>query len=180
MANQLAVYLEKRKKLNELSDLYSSLGRYNEASLVHYRAAATDAKSTEGAQQLHVKAQKVKYVVNSHFGNPSNLDGQHVTEHVNLLERASPVLSSAAEKFSGRVTVFSLLAYCAANHFEVRLVFTCLTFRKLDNSLLRRLQKICSTLHWPSRSAISSLKSSTCGLVWWEEVKGRLGKTARA
>jgi len=118
VANQLAVYLEKRKKLNELSDLYSSLGRYNEASLVHYRAAATDAKSTEGAQQLHVKAQKVKYVVNSHFGNPSNLDAQHVTEHVNLLERASPVLSSAAEKFSGRVTVFSLLAYCAANYFE--------------------------------------------------------------
>ena len=62
VANQLAVYLEKRKKLNELSDLYSSLGRYSEASLVHYRSAATLSDAT---QPLHVKAQKVKYVVNA-------------------------------------------------------------------------------------------------------------------
>ena len=65
VANQLAVYLEKRKKLNELSDLYSSLGRYSEASLVHYKAANEKSADTP----LHVKAQTIKYVVNSHFGN---------------------------------------------------------------------------------------------------------------
>ena len=64
-------------------------------------------------------------MVNAHFTSTSNLDGQHVTEHVNLLERASPVLSApgaATDRLftkGGRVTVFTLLSYCAANHFEV-------------------------------------------------------------
>ena len=50
VSSQLTVYLERRRKLTELSDLYSSLGRYSEAALVHYKAAAiTDPKHQQSA-----------------------------------------------------------------------------------------------------------------------------------
>jgi len=139
VSSQLTVYLERRRKLTELSDLYSSLGRYSEAALVHYKAAAiTDPKHQQSASPqdpslLHDKAQKVKYVLNSHFGGNINSDTPHVTEHVNLLERASPVLTAAAaataqststgpivkqEGINNRITVFNLLSFCAANYYE--------------------------------------------------------------
>ena len=64
---------------------------------------------------LHDKAQKVKYVLNSHFGGNINSDTPHVTEHVNLLERASPVLTAG-------VTTNSIICYQGKSIFSLGLL----------------------------------------------------------
>ena len=61
---------------------------------------------------LHDKAQKVKYVLNSHFGGNINSDTPHVTEHVNLLERASPVLTAG-------LTTNSIICYQGKSIFSL-------------------------------------------------------------
>ena len=113
VVNQLAVYLEKRNKRNELSELYSSLGRYNDSALIQYKAECS-LKSG-----LEVKIRRLKAVLNTHF--QSNPDSQHVIEHLNLLERASPVLANPVKDANAPptepITVHNLLAFCSYNYF---------------------------------------------------------------
>ena len=85
----LAAYLEKRGHFNDLVDLYSSLGQYHEAALVQYKASLVQA----GRGGIDAKIRKIKAALSTSYFSQSS-DAVHLVEHINLLERTSPVLSA--------------------------------------------------------------------------------------
>ena len=86
---QLAVYLEKRGLFTDLIELYASLGQYQDAALVQYKAALFQA--SKGG--IDSKVRKIKTALATPYFSQSS-DSGHLVEHVNLLERASPVLAA--------------------------------------------------------------------------------------
>ena len=86
--NHLVAYLEKRESYNELTDLLTRTGRYDDAGLVNYNQALN-------LKSIDDRAICIKRVQNNHFhGSP---DGYHLMEHQHLLERLSPVIASDAK-----------------------------------------------------------------------------------
>ena len=88
MVNHLVAYLEKRKSYQDLSDLLTASGRYEEAALVSYNQALN-------LTSIDDKARRIKNVLQAHFHR--HPDANHLIEHVHLLERLSPVIASDAK-----------------------------------------------------------------------------------
>jgi hypothetical protein len=86
---QLVVYLEKRGLFNDLIDLYSSLGQYNEAALIQYKASLVQS----GRGGINGKARRIKSALSTPYFSQCS-DSCHLVEHINLLERTSPILAA--------------------------------------------------------------------------------------
>ena len=85
VVHHLVAYLRKRKAFQELSDLLTSTGRYEEAALVAYGQVLQ-------CSSIDEKVRKIKTVLQTSFHRHS--DANHLIEHVHLLERLSPVIAS--------------------------------------------------------------------------------------
>merc|ERR1712183_894486 len=112
---QLAVYLEKRGLFTDLIELYASLGQYQDAALVQYKAALV--QTSKGG--IDSKVRKIKTALATPYFSQSS-DSGHLVEHVNLLERASPVLAAVpsfqpsplAPTLKELITVHDLIVCC--------------------------------------------------------------------
>lgn len=157
VVNHLVSYLQKKKCYQECIDLLTASGRYEEASLVAYKHALT-------FNNIDEKIRKIKNVLQTSFHNhPDN--AKHLIEHINLLERLSPVIASDSKNseitqrqnqthvptLSGSSSVMNFAFY--ANYFH---------FGKPDNLLsspaaLKKVHKLTEKQSvWVATSARAS------------------------
>ena len=76
-------------------DLHGSLGQYHEAALIQYKGtlAQPNRQNAGSGGNLDVRIRKLKQVLaTSNF--TQSMDSAHLVEHINLLERTSPILSA--------------------------------------------------------------------------------------
>ena len=170
---QLAVYLEKRGQFNDLIDLYSSLGQYHEAALVQYKASLVET----GRGGMDGKIRKIKAALSTSFFSQSS-DSSHLVEHVNLLERTSPVsaalpsiqATSSQTPLGGTGSAsFSSIAPTLGNPITVHDLIVCCTYHygiEVPENLLHSAQAIKKCHKLTDRQFV------------WAALKGRAGKNA--
>jgi hypothetical protein len=90
--NHLAAYLEKKKSFQELADLLTASGRYEESAIVCYQQVIQQ-QSNSG--QIDDTVRKFKILLQQNFHR--HPDANHLIEHVHLLERLSPVIAADAK-----------------------------------------------------------------------------------
>ncbi len=131
----LAAHLETRGSVGPLTDLLVSLGKHEEAALVHYRQACAQAAPD-------ARTRRIKSALQNHFhGHP---DAPLVVQHLHLLERLAPVLAADARdpKISHEVglslsgggeTAASALLYLCYHHYgkEENLLQSPAAFKKV-------------------------------------------------
>lgn len=123
VVNHLVAYLQKRKSYQDLSDLLTASGRYEEAALVSYQQVLQ-------LNSVDDKVRRIKALLQTSFHR--HPDANHLIEHVHLLERLSPVIASDSKnqeitsrlgqanspKLTSTSTVLEALFYCQYFHYN--------------------------------------------------------------
>ena len=170
---QLVVYLEKRGLFNDLVDVYSSLGQYQDAALVQYKASLVQT----GRGGIDAKVRRIKAALSTPYFSQSS-DSSHLVEHINILERTSPVvaavpsLQAASDQPKPAITATpdtSLIAPTLKDPITVHDLVVCCTYHygiEVPENLLH------------SGHAIKKCHKLTERQYVWAALKGRASKNA--